>query len=178
MDYLSRMGLFFGQILCVTFFLLTLSSCITSLSSEQCKPVVRHDDNQVHVVQWSDETLSAITSWYTGSTDNLDALANANSTVDLTRMQQGEQIFIPQSLLKTKKAMPRNFLDTFLSTSVMETKIRSGPPPEIKVRILTPVPYKKKKDGKSLPVQEVHSVQKERVSSPEEDVGWHLFGPR
>jgi hypothetical protein len=178
MGFSSQTGFFFKQILVVVLFLLTAGGCTTSSPDERWEPVVRHDDNQVHVVQWPDETLSAIASWYTGSSDNVDALANANPTLDSTRMQKGDQVFIPQNLLKTRAAMSRDFLNTFLSSSVVTVKTGSVPAPKKTVRILTPIPYKKKKDVEPVQKSEVDPVPEQEKPVREKDVDWYLFGPR
>ncbi len=62
-----------------------------------------------HKVRWEGETLSLIAEWYTGSQKNWKALAKANSWLDPDNILPGHKVFIPRSLLKTRKPMPRNF---------------------------------------------------------------------
>ena len=61
----------------------------------------------VHVVRWEGETLSGIAEWYTGSWKKWKAIARANSRIDPERIQLGNRIQIPESLLKTHEPMPR-----------------------------------------------------------------------
>lgn len=178
MGFSSRHSLFFGQILVITLLALILSSCATSSSTKQWEPVVHHDDNHVHVVQWPDETLSAIANWYTGSSDNMGVLASANPTLDPVRMQKGDQVFIPQNVLKTRAAMSKDFLNTFLLSSAVIVKTSGGAAQKKTVRVLVPTPYKKKKNVESVQMSEVDAVPVPEEPVQEKDVDWHLFGPR
>ncbi len=64
----------------------------------------------VHTVRWPGESLSLIAKWYTGSYKNWKALAEANPKLDPNRIRIGENIVIPEKLLKTRKQMPRDFV--------------------------------------------------------------------
>ncbi len=172
-------------ILLVTF----LSGCATTSSDEKWKPVARHDSNKVHIVKWHDETLPAIASWYTGFSDNLEAIANANPTLSPDKIHVGDQVFIPQDLLKTRAEMSRDFLNTFLSSSVVTIKTSSGVASPKTPRIIAPAPYKEKKDmrgeGASLSPQKPKPTitpeplpDTNPVSSPQKKQGLHLFGPK
>ena len=82
----------------------------------------------VHIVRWSGETLSAVAAWYTGDAKNWKTLAGANPGINPNLIREGNKIFIPDMLLKTREPMPRDFLDRFYSKSKKE-KPRSKPQP-------------------------------------------------
>ena len=69
----------------------------------------------VHVVRWQNETLSFIAEWYTASWTNWETLAKANPEIDPNRMKIGDEIRIPEVLLKTRKPMPSDFLPKAVS---------------------------------------------------------------
>jgi hypothetical protein len=58
-----------------------------------------------HTVTRPDEKFSAIAKWYTGDAENCDAIAKANPEIDPDFLLVGDEIFIPASLLKTRKSM-------------------------------------------------------------------------
>lgn len=82
----------------------------------------------VHVVRWTGETLSAVAAWYTGDAKNWKMLAEASPEINPNLIREGNKIFIPDMLLKTREPMPRDFLDRFYSKSKKE-KPRSKPQP-------------------------------------------------
>jgi nucleoid-associated protein YgaU len=86
------------------------------------------DAFHVHVVRWTGETLSAVAAWYTGDAKNWKMLAEASPEINPNLIHEGNKIFIPDMLLKTREPMPRNFLDRFYSKSKKE-KPRSKPQP-------------------------------------------------
>ena len=67
----------------------------------------------VHTVKWSGETVSIIAGWYTGDIENWKALAQANPNIKVNRILAGNKIFIPEPLMKTREAMPKEFVDRF-----------------------------------------------------------------
>lgn len=174
--------------LCVLL-LVFLAGCVTSSPGEKWKPVARHDGNKVHVVKWTDENLSAVASWYTGSSDNVETIANANPTLNPDRIHAGDQVFIPQNLLKTRSEMSRGFLNTFLSSPVTTIKTSSGSA-SIKVpRVIAPTPYKERKGVRNKgsysvsekPVPQIIPQplpEPEPESSQKNKQGLHLFGPK
>lgn len=168
-----------------------LSGCVTSAPQERWAPVTRHDGNQVHVVVWADETLPAIASWYTGSSDNAEVLANANPTLNPVSLRKGDQVFIPPRLLKTRGSMSRAFLDTFSVVPVTAMKTSSGSLNVKTPRIIVPVPYKAKKGADAEALVDAQGdmagsappAASESFASPdaervEEDEDIHLFGPK
>ena len=58
-----------------------------------------------HTVTRSDEKFSAIIRWYTGNVENRSSIAKANPDVDPEFLLVGDEIYIPSSLLKTRKPM-------------------------------------------------------------------------
>ena len=87
----------------------------------------------VHVVRWRGETLSSIAAWYTASWKNWQALARANPEIDPNRIEIGDQIRIPEALLKTRKPMPSDSLpapagkETVRPTPTRETPAKPAP---------------------------------------------------
>ena len=64
----------------------------------------------VHMVQWPNETLPIISKWYTGNSNNWQSLADANPIINPNQLSAGNNIFIPEDLLKIRKPMPRKFI--------------------------------------------------------------------
>jgi hypothetical protein len=75
----------------------------------------------VHKVRWEGETFSLIAKWYTGSYKNWKALAKNNPWLEPDNILPGHKVFIPRNLLKTQKAMPRDFV----LSSVQKAKAKS-----------------------------------------------------
>lgn len=71
---------------------------------------VQPPDDYVHTVRWHGETLSCIAKWYTGQFRNWKVLAKANPTLDPNRIHKGNQIIIPEAMLKTRSPLPKNFV--------------------------------------------------------------------
>jgi hypothetical protein len=83
-----------------------------------------------HVVRWQNETLSFIADWYTASWQNWEALAKANPEIDPNRIEIGDEIRIPETLLKTRKPMPSDFLPTAVRKKAVEPASLSREPVE------------------------------------------------
>jgi hypothetical protein len=58
-----------------------------------------------HTVTQSNEKFNAIARWYTGNEKNQNAIAKANPDIDPDFLLVGDEIYIPSSLLKTRKSM-------------------------------------------------------------------------
>ena len=71
---------------------------------------VQPPDDFVHTVRWRGETLSHIAKWYTGQFRHWKVLAEANPTLDPNRIHKGNRIIIPESMLKTRTPLPKNFM--------------------------------------------------------------------
>jgi len=77
----------------------------------------------IHRVRWPGETLSTISQWYTGSWKNWKSLSKANPSLHTNRIKIGDNIFIPEALIKSRKPMPISFL----SSSVRKKSVQSFP---------------------------------------------------
>lgn len=77
----------------------------------------------IHRVRWPGETLSTISQWYTGSWKNWKNLSKANPSLHPNRIEIGNNIFIPEALMKSRKPMPISFL----SSSVHKKSVQSFP---------------------------------------------------
>lgn len=80
----------------------------------------------IHTVRWSDESLSIIAEWYTGNIENWKALAQANPDLSPERILQGDEILIPQKLLKTRQPMPQQFVEKRLSQKPTPSPTEEG----------------------------------------------------
>ncbi|MBW2575437.1 MAG: hypothetical protein JRC56_00905 [Deltaproteobacteria bacterium] len=77
----------------------------------------------IHMVRWPWETLSTISQWYTDSWKNWKILSKANPSLHPNRIEIGDNIFIPEALMKSRKPMPISFL----SSSVRKKSVQSFP---------------------------------------------------
>jgi len=89
------------------------------------------DTTYVHVVRWQGETLSSIADWYTASWQNWEALVRANPQVDPKRIEIGDRIRIPETLLKTRKPMPFDFLPSAASKKTVRPTPPQAPPAKL-----------------------------------------------
>lgn len=83
----------------------------------------------VHTVKWPGETLSYIAKWYTGTPGNWKVIANANPGLNPNRICEGNEILIPQQVLKTQKPLPKNFLARFTSRPEKKSSSKSSHQP-------------------------------------------------
>jgi hypothetical protein len=91
----------------------------------------------VHVVQWQNETLSFIAEWYTASWQNWETLAKANPGIDPNRIGIGDEIRIPEALLKTRKPIPSDLLPKGVSKKAERPAAPSREPVEKPDRVRT-----------------------------------------
>ena len=66
-----------------------------------------------HTSQYSWETMEIVADWYTGDSGNWKKLAEINPDVKPQKVKAGSEIFIPIKLLKTRKALPRNYASIY-----------------------------------------------------------------
>jgi hypothetical protein len=59
-----------------------------------------------HIVKYDGEKIEDIAGWYTGNTKNWEKLAQANPNLNAKRLMTGNEIYIPQYILKTRKPFP------------------------------------------------------------------------
>ncbi len=92
-----------------------------SLPSEKPPP---EETYFTHTVKWSGETVSIIAGWYTGDIENWKILAEVmlknNPNADVKRIFIGDKILIPESMMKTRDPMPKEFVDSFYKRSKPE----------------------------------------------------------
>ena len=104
---------------------------VAPLPSEKSFP---EETYYTHTVKWSGETVSIIAAWYTGDLDNWKVLAEVitknNPNADIKRIYVGNKILIPESLLKTRETMPKEFVDSFYKTSKPEKVAPKPIPPQ------------------------------------------------
>lgn len=87
------------------------SSCSFFSGEKRWQPVKPTRHAFVHTVERPDETIPLIAKWYTGKAENAEYLVKANPTVNPERLVAGTLIYIPRKLLKTRKIMPRDFIE-------------------------------------------------------------------
>jgi hypothetical protein len=71
----------------------------------------------MHKVQYPGETVSTIAAWYLGDKMRFDVLAAANPGMNPALIKVGMTIRIPESMMKTRDPMPREFVDNFYGGS-------------------------------------------------------------
>jgi len=94
---------------------------VASLPPEKTLPEEKYF---THTVKWSGETLFIIAAWYTGERDNwrpiAEAMTRKNPNVNIHRIRRGDKIPVPESLMKTRDPMPKDFVDNFYHSSKPE----------------------------------------------------------
>ncbi|MEN8257384.1 MAG: hypothetical protein ABFS09_05930 [Thermodesulfobacteriota bacterium] len=158
--------------LILAFFL--LAGCQTT-KVDTWKPVRSQHKNQVHTVTWTSETLPIISKWYTGTEMNWKKIANANPNILPGQLNQGDQIFIPSFLLKTRAAMTKYFLEEWLPAARQSKEIsrleKKGEP----APLLVPKLHKLKQDGNEPSA----AGAPPDLQEPEDDGSdLELFGPK
>jgi len=68
-----------------------------------------------HKVKWNGETLSIIALWYTGDTNHWKTIAQANPGMNPHRIFDGSEILIPETLMKTREPLPKEYVDRFFA---------------------------------------------------------------
>lgn len=96
----------------------------------------------VHTVRWPGESVSIIAAWYTGDLKNWEALAETNPNINPNRIFEGNKILIPENMLKTRIAMPKDFVDSFYPKP--PSKPAPQPAREEEPELFGPKPYPKK----------------------------------
>lgn len=116
------------SLIILVFCSLALCSCLFSGGEKRWKPIKQVRQAFVHQVTWSDETMPVIALWYTGKTDNAQALIKANPTLNPDRMVPGTRVFIPKELLRTRRGMPRDAVVDFNKKPVLKKNIQPVKP--------------------------------------------------
>lgn len=76
----------------------------------------------VHKVRFPGESVSIIAGWYTGEIDNWKVLAEVNPDINPNVINEGMKINIPESMLKTREPMTREYVDSFYPKSRAKSK--------------------------------------------------------
>jgi hypothetical protein len=89
----------------------------------------------VHKVRYPGESVSIIAGWYTGEIDNWKILAEVNPGINPNVIHEGMKINIPESMLKTREPMTREYVDSFYPKAKSKAKgtgsrDQSSPPAE------------------------------------------------
>ena len=85
-----------------------------------------------HTVTQPDEKFSDIARWYTGNAANRKAIAKANPDIDPEFLLAGDEIYIPSTLLKTRKSMYAESYQTSAAKSAKKspaTEVTAATPP-------------------------------------------------
>jgi hypothetical protein len=115
------------------------SGCsLFGMMKREWKPAAPQKPQFVHTVKYPGETLSIIAKWYTGDVNNWEILANANPHIDYNKMVPGNNIFIPENLLKNKKALTKNFVDSFYKKKEPTSKTETPPEKEEEFDLIGP----------------------------------------
>lgn len=75
-----------------------------------------------HKVRYPGESVSIIAGWYTGEIENWKILAEVNPDINPNVIYEGMTINIPESLLKTREPMTREYVDGFYPKSRSKSK--------------------------------------------------------
>ncbi|HSB71532.1 MAG TPA: LysM domain-containing protein [Candidatus Methylomirabilis sp.] len=92
----------------------------------------------VHTVRYTGETVSIIAAWYLGDKMRYDVLAAANPDINPALIRMGMRIKIPENVMKTHEAMPRDFVDSFYKRPPTEKAPPTGPPKEEEPQLIGP----------------------------------------
>ncbi|MCR4308564.1 MAG: hypothetical protein NUW14_00855 [Deltaproteobacteria bacterium] len=76
----------------------------------------------VHRVRYPGESVSIIAGWYTGEIDNWKVLAEVNPGLNPNVINEGMKINIPESMLKKREPMTREYVDSFYPKSRSKSK--------------------------------------------------------
>jgi nucleoid-associated protein YgaU len=74
----------------------------------------------MHTVKWSGETLSIIALWYTGDQSNWKTIVQANPGLNPNRIFGGNEILIPEKMMKTHDPLPKEYVNRFYSRAKKE----------------------------------------------------------
>ncbi|MEN8692543.1 MAG: LysM domain-containing protein [Desulfobacterales bacterium] len=81
----------------------------------------------VHTVRRSGETLIAISRWYTGAADNWKRLVDVNNGLNPRRIRVGDEILIPEELMKTHQPMPADFMTSKAPKKSVPSRVEPAP---------------------------------------------------
>ena len=90
-----------GDVICIPTSLLK-----TRVSLPQKVAAKYTSDYFAYTVKRDNEKLEDIARWYTGNPANRKLLAKANPDLDPVRLKAGNEVYIPQNLLKNREPLP------------------------------------------------------------------------
>jgi hypothetical protein len=111
----------------ITLAVITAGCGMLMKDTREWQPVKPGQTAYVHTVKWREETIQAIAAWYTGKKENWQALADANPVINPDRLCIGNQVFIPQELLKSREPLPRGYMVQVYETPKKVIKERKQP---------------------------------------------------
>jgi hypothetical protein len=76
----------------------------------------------VHKVRYPGESVSIIAGWYTGDIDNWKTLAEVNPGLNPNVIHEGMKINIPESMLKKREPITKEYVDSFYPKSKPKSK--------------------------------------------------------
>ena len=76
----------------------------------------------VHKVRYPGESVSIIAGWYTGEIDNWKVLAEVNPGLNPNVIHEGMRINIPESIMKKREPMTREYVESFYPKSKSKSK--------------------------------------------------------
>lgn len=118
---ISRLGIVIraAKFFPVLMFCVGLSACVKQ--GAEPEPVMNSGDmspdHYTHTVRYSGETLGIIAGWYTGSSRNWESIASANPGLQPERINIGQQINIPASILVRDQPLSEEYVRKFYSAS-------------------------------------------------------------
>ena len=116
-------------VLALAVFVFINSACnLFGMKKKGWKPASPQKAHFVHTVKYSGETLRIISKWYTGDVKNWEVLANANPHIDYNKMMAGNNIFIPENLLKTRKPLTKKYMDSYYKKNKPKKKSKKKKP--------------------------------------------------
>jgi len=107
-----------------TFVALQVSGC-HHFDSAPPEPDLKEIDH-VHTVSRQGETLSLISSWYTGSIENWPKIAEANPKLQVNKMRLGDQIVIPAQLVVQRDEMPAKYQPGASNSGSTKRTVKKG----------------------------------------------------
>ena len=124
--------------------LLTFIGCLTPIQKFREKKAETPDKSSyyVHTVRWEGESLSIIAKWYSGEIRHWKTLAGVNPEFHPDSIHIGDRISIPEELLKTRDAMPKDFVMQFQTKPTK--KANPEPQEEENFVLFGPKEYEKK----------------------------------
>ena len=110
---------------CILF--VSLGCSLKGGQPDSWQPIKKKDMPVVHIVKYPKETLPMIAKWYTGDIRNWEHLADANPNINPDHLSVGNEIFIPDPLVKTREPMPGKFvLKHYQKPKQKKRSIKSG----------------------------------------------------